>query len=509
MRRPWLRSLLRKPVQAWPGWPLTGGAVLAGLALALGDRPFGLWPVALVGLAAGLWLMARPARPGAAAWVGFAFGLGHFALVLDWIVQPFFVDPVRDGWMAPFGMTGMAGGMALFWMLAAGVAAFAPRWRMLALATAFSTVELARCYVLTGFPWAQPGQVLIGTPLMQLAALVGANGLTAFTIFAAAGLARLRPVPVALGLAALAAGWAWGTVRLAAPAPAAPGVHLRLVQPNVPELLKWDAALAADHFARLLRETAAPPAPGAPRPDLVIWPETALPYSVERDPGVVGIIVRAAQGAAVAVGRQRIVGTRGWNTLTVYDPQGRQVASYDKHHLVPFGEYVPLGDLAYTLFGLRAFAAQTGHAFTAGPGPRVLDLGAKLGRVEPLICYEAVFPQDVREVPTRPDWLMQVTNDAWFGTYSGPFQHAAQAQLRAVEAGLPLIRVANTGLTEVIDARGRVLEGLPFDTMGHLDAQLPGKLPAPPYWHWGEGPLILWLAGCAGLAFWPRRRRAA
>ena len=473
--------------------------------MALGLEPFRLWPLALIALATGMALVVQEQRPGAAAWAGFAFGLGHFGLALSWIVSPFLVDAATYGWMAPFAVVLMAAGMALFWALAAGVSALAPR-RMLALVAALSAVELARCYVLTGFPWAQPGQVMIGTPLDQVAALVGANGLAALVLGVAGLLAGMRAVPVIAGLAVFGGAWALGAVQLAKPAPAPQGALLRLVQPNAQQNLKWDPAQAATFFDRLLAETSAPPADGQPRPDLVIWPETALPYLVERQPELISIITDAAKGAAVAVGRDRIEGMQGWNTLTVYDASGGELGSYDKHHLVPFGEYIPFGDLMYDLFGVTAFTARTGRAFTAGPGPQVLDLGPLLGKVLPLICYEADFPQDVRGAPIRADWILQVTNDAWFGTFSGPFQHAAQSRLRAIEAGLPLVRVGNTGVTEVVDARGRVLASLPFGTQGHLDAALPGALPPTLYARFGDLPLLVWLAGCAGLAF--RRRRA-
>ena len=490
---------------ARPGWRRLGLLVLCGVGLALGLEPFRLWPLALIALAGGMALIVQSKRPGAAVWAGFALGLGHFGLALVWIVSPFLVDAATYGWMAPFAVVFMAAGMALFWALAAWVSAFAPR-RMLGLVAALSAVELARCYVLTGFPWAQPGQVMIGTPVDQVAALVGGNGLAALMIGVAGLLALRRLLPVFAGVAVFAAAWGFGAVQLAKPAPAPQGALLRLVQPNAAQDLKWDPAQAAMFFDRLLAETSAPPAPGQPRPDLVIWPETALPYLVERQPELVSILTEAAKGAAVAVGRDRIVGTQAWNTLTVYDPQGAELGSYDKHHLVPFGEYIPFGDLLYDLFGVQAFTAQTGRAFTAGPGPQVLDLGPKLGKALPLICYEADFPQDVRGAPSRADWILQVTNDAWFGTFSGPFQHAAQSRLRAIEAGLPLIRVGNTGVTEVVDARGRVLAGLPFGTQGHLDAALPGALPLPPYAKWGDLPLLVWLAGCFGFAF--RRRQA-
>ena len=173
---------------------------------------------------------------------------------------------------------------------------------------------------------------------------------------------------------------------------------------------------------------------------------------------------------------------------------------------MPFGEYIPFGDTLFDWMNISAFASKTGNGYTAGPGPQLLDLGPKLGHVLPLICYEAVFPQDLRGT-ARPDWLLQVTNDAWFGRLTGPFQHAAQARLRAIEQGLPLVRVANTGVTAVYDARGRETASLPFEVAAYLDAALPGPLPATPYARLGEGPLLVLLACLALALIAPLRRR--
>jgi apolipoprotein N-acyltransferase len=180
---------------------------------------------------------------------------------------------------------------------------------------------------------------------------------------------------------------------------------------------------------------------------------------------------------------------------------------YDKHHLVPFGEYIPFGDLAFEWFNISAFASQTGNAYTAGAGPQVLNLG-RLGQMLPLICYEAVFPQDLR-TKTRATWILQITNDAWFGTLTGPFQHAAQARLRAIEQGLPLVRVANTGVTAIYDARGRLRDRLDFGTSAYLDAKLPSALSQTPYARWGEIPVFVLLIGLAlVVALRTRARRA-
>jgi apolipoprotein N-acyltransferase len=231
----------------------------------------------------------------------------------------------------------------------------------------------------------------------------------------------------------------------------------------------------------------------------VIWPETAVPYLLDRNPEIPGILADYGRGATLAVGVQRLDGTRAFNSMAVIAPDAEVTAIYDKHHLVPFGEYIPFGDLAYRLFGISAFAAQMGNGYSPGPGPVILDLGPTIGRVLPLICYEAVFPQGLRNAPGRADWILQITNDAWFGTLTGPYQHLAQAQLRAIEQGLPLVRVANTGVSAVIDAKGRVQASIPLGQSAHLDAALPAALPPTAYARFGELPALLLLAGLASL----------
>lgn len=483
----------------FPGLRLLALPFALGAAMALGQAPLGWWFVTLPALA----LLVRHLSglgPAAAAWAGWAAGGGYFILALSWIVSPFLVDVARHGWMAPFALLFMGFGLALFWALGACLGARMAR-PLVGVVAGLATAELARGYVLTGFPWALIGHVWIDTPVAQAAALVGPSGLTLATLALAGLAARARVSGLGLAGAGLAALWGFGAWQLALPDPVAPGVTLRLVQPNATQEAKWDPDQAALFFQRLMTATSAPG-----EVDLVIWPETALPYLVAQFPELPGMIGAAGRGAPVAVGLQRVEGARGWNSLQVFDPRGEVLASYDKHHLVPFGEYVPLADLAHDWFGLTAFASQLGGAYSRGPGPQVLDLGPRLGHVLPLICYEAVFPQDLR-AESRPDWLLQITNDAWFGTLTGPFQHAAQARLRAVEQGLPLVRVANTGVTEVVDARGRIVAGLPFGTEGHLDAALPGALPATPYARWGEVPVLVLLAGL-GLAALVKSRRA-
>lgn len=474
-------------------------AALAGALAALGQAPWHLYGLTLVALAGLIWLVSRADSVKAAFWIGLAAGTGHFALALSWIIEPFLIDIARHGWMAPFAVVFLSAGLGLFWAAAAGLAA-RTRQPVLGFVVAFTALEWLRGVILTGFPWAMVGHVWIGTPVDQLAAVLGPSGLTLLTLVAAALPVVWRGRGLALSAALLVAVLGLGTWRLAEPLPADREVTLRLVQPNAPQSLKWDANLAQTHLDRLLALTAE--GEGA---DLTIWPETAVPYMLEYAPTVARMITDATGGRPVAVGIQREAGGLFFNSLWVLEGYGEEQARYDKHHLVPFGEYVPFGDLAWRWFGIEAFAAQAGATYSAGPGPAVLDLGP-LGRVLPLICYEAVFPRLVNAAPERADWMLQITNDAWFGIRTGPFQHFDQARLRAVEQGLPLVRVANTGVTAVIDARGRVVQELPFGEMAVLDARVPGALPPTPYSRFGDLPLALLLAGLGLMAF--RRPRA-
>ncbi|MCO8145029.1 apolipoprotein N-acyltransferase [Rhodovulum tesquicola] len=482
-----------------------------GLVAALGQAPFGLWPVALVALAGLTWLVARAPRPRQAALVAWAGGVGHFALALSWIVEPFLIDLRAHGWMAPFAMIGMAGGLALFWGAAGAFAGWAgqgARRRALGFALGLAAMELARGYVLTGFPWALPGHVWIGAPQMQLAALVGQYGLTLFTTLVVA-LPLLLPLgpgrsagAVLAALMVTGAG-VWGALRLDAPIPADPDPpQIRLVQPNAAQHLKWRPDMQRLFWERLLDLTAAP---SDPPPDLILWPETAVPWMLEQAGGALALIAEVSDGVPVMLGIQRSEGPEVFNSLAVIRPGGGVSHVYDKHHLVPFGEYIPFGEVLGR-FGIRGLAAQDVWGYAAGPGPVVLGLGPRLGAALPLICYEAVFPQDLR-VPVRPRWIAQLTNDAWFGDWTGPYQHLALARLRAVEQGLPLLRAANTGVSAVIDARGRITHSLPLNSAGQVTAPLPPALPPTPYIRAGDWPVLLVLVAALAALVLTRRRK--
>lgn len=472
--------------------------VTTGALIALGQVPFSLPFLALIALAVAL---AVPLPRRGAFFAGWALGFGYFLVALEWITRPFMVDAARDGWMAPFGLVAMTGGLALFWGAAFWLAArVAPRARLAApfvLAPLWAAAEAVRSVVFTGFPWALIGHIWSETALIQSLRLWGVEGLTLLTLLAAAvmamGLRRgVTRAGVALMLAPplllLAALPLLNPGPAPAPDPLAPMV--RIVQPDVAQEDKTDPEMVPIYTRRLLDLTAMPG-----QPDLVLWPETALPWLLETMPDVLAMVSEAAGGAPVAMGVQRGEAGRYFNSLALLGPGGEVAALYDKHHLVPFGEYVPFGELM-ARFGVHGLAADEGGGFSAGPGPALIEVPG-IGPAMPLICYEGIFPAEVAAAPARPRVLLLATNDAWFGDFAGPYQHFALGRMRAIEQGVPLLRAANTGVSAVIDGRGRVLDSLALGQAGFIDAPLPEALAPPLYARTGDGPvrglLVLWL----------------
>lgn len=460
--------------------------LILGVLASLGQAPFGLPMVSLLGFAAGFAILDRADTGRQAAKWGWAFALGYFALTLQWLVSPFFVEPERHGWMAPFAVVFMAGGLALFW---GGAFAAAKRFGPIGLVITLPLAELLRAFVFTGFPWGMPAYGLVDRMLAQGAGVFGAHGLNivflllgyaGFALCKYAGKRRLWAGGVfALGLLTLLPG----------PAPMVPAEDaavLRLVQPNAPQHQKWDPDYMGLFYDRALQATRAEGSV-----DLILWPETSLPGSLPGASRFLAEISEAAGDVPFVIGANRFDNTLLMNSAVLVDGAGAIAQIYDKHHLVPFGEYMPLGELL-ARYGIQGLAASEGMGFFPGAGATLMDLGP-LGKALPLICYEAVFPQDVNGWAERPDFLLQITNDAWFGTFSGPYQHLAQAQMRAIEQGLPFVRVANTGVSAMIDARGRVLQALPLNTAGHLDVALPQPLPQTLYSKTGDWAVFLLL----------------
>lgn len=492
-------------------WRVLVAGIGFGVIAALGQAPFTLWPATVLGLMGGYALIGAAPSIRRAALAGWSLGLGYFGLTLIWIVQPFLVEPDRYGWMAPFALMLMAGGLAVFWGLGAGLARWlspSGRFAWLGFAAIMGFVEYARGMVFTGFPWGGPGLAWINTPVAQTASLVGVLGLSVLTFLFSAGLwVALSGRRAATGLGVLAAGAAVAALggvlaRGNLPDRAEP-VTLRLVQPNAPQHLKWDPDWMGIFYQRALDLTAEPVTGNAP--DLVIWPETSIAPLLGDRPDIQAEIAYTAAPAPVVAGVRRLEGTRGYNSLVLLDADGDAVQVYDKHHVVPFGEYVPLGDLLGQL-GIYGLAARDGFGYSAGPGAALLTLPGDLGTALPLICYEAIFPSDLRAAPGRADWILQITNDAWFGTFSGPQQHLAQARFRAIEFGLPFVRAANTGVSAVIDARGGLVAALPLGVAGKLDAELPGSLPPTLYARLGDLPLLGSVLAVLGWLLWRRRK---
>lgn len=483
--------------KAWSGPVL---ALLAGLAAALAHPPFGLLP-GLLGYAALLFLLddANPAKPlRSAFWRGWLAGVGYFGLSTWWIAEAFMVDAASQGWMAPFAVAAMAGGLALFWGLAALLYRWvrpANAWRVLTFAGAFAALEWARGHVLTGFPWNLPGETWrAGSWPSQAAALVGAYGLTWITLAIAAAPAAWREGKagkIALGAAAagLVALYAYGAVVQSRPLAEGPPTTVRIVQADIQQDAKWDA----DRFSRIVQSyVSLTAAPYKDRPaDIVIWPEGALPAATN-DYLAPGTWVRQAivdslqPGQLLLIGGYRYEGPIQapvyYNSLIALRRTATDLAVvgiYDKHRLVPFGEYLP-AEKFLTFIGFKSLT-HLGDSFATGPRPAPLRIAPDL-LVQPLICYESLFPGLAKHDP-NVRVLINVSNDAWFGVTSGPLQHLNLASYRAIESAKPILRATPTGVSAVIDARGRIISGTRLDLgkSGVVDAQIPGMGEVTPF----------------------------
>lgn len=448
----------------------TLAALACGVVMALGQPPIGFWPLFLLGAAALLRLGMTAALPGRVAWAG---GFGYFFVSLYWIGEAFLVDSDTHGWMLPFAITILPAGLALFWALGFRLG---QAGGLIGLLAGWAVGEYARSHVLTGFPWVLSGYIWGDTPVFQTLALWGIEVLSILTLGLAALLASLRLSRWLLVLVLVSMGWWYGKAQLAQPMPPDHPIRLRLVQPNFPQSQKFHP----DHQQRFLRDIAQLSAQPSSQaiPDLVIWPENAIPALITEDEALLKAYTELIpfgtaliQGAVIPEQQ----GKQWFNSLVAHDAQGRLLARADKYHLVPFGEYVPLRWLLSPL-GLTG-VVDTPSGFTAAPQPSPL---VKLSGVPPfktLICYEAIFSTEILPASSMdPAWLLHLTNDAWFGNSLGPRQHLLQSRARAIEYGVPLVRVANTGISAVIDARGRVLHSLSLNVAGILDVALPARI---------------------------------
>ncbi len=512
-------------------------AVVGGLAAGFAQPPWGILPGLLgYGLMFRLVDAARGPSPLRAAFFrGWVTGCAYFAVSVWWISAPFHVDAQNQGWMGPLAVPVVAMFMALFWggascLYRALAGTGVPR--ALWFAAALAGFEWLRGHILTGFPWDLPGETwAAGSALSQTAAFVGPYGLTWITLAGAAAVTVIAEGRAGRRLAlsamvVLAGLWGLGLARLAQAPPASPAAPLvRIVQPDVRQSSKYDPAMFADIVSRYVGLTAGP-APGR-APDVIIWPEGAIPAAFE-DYLAPGTWTRDAITQALKPGQTLILGgyrfARGakgqditFNSLAVLvsDAGGLSAeAVYDKYRLVPFGEYMPLDGLARRV-GLKQLV-HVGDGFTAGPRPRPLRVPG-LPTFQPLICYEALYPGFTRAGTLasglRPSWIVNISNDAWFGVGSGPLQHFNMARYRAIEEGLPMVRATPTGVSAIIDALGRTLPGKRLGTgaFGVIDGPLPAALPPTLYDRLGDGPffvaLVLSLLGCAWPGLGPLSRK--
>lgn len=439
------------------------------------------------------------------------FGLGQFVPGLFWITESFQVEAERFGWMAPPAVIGLSSLLSVFPALSCALAARMVQSGLplaLSLATCWMAFEWLRGHVLTGFPWNLAAYTLADWPVAaQAAALVGSYGLGFLLVLLSAlvgllfrrrrdqNLLKLRLT----GITAIAVGvLGFGVVRLgfSDPDPES-GTKIRIVQPNIEQSAKWDEA---ERTANMMRLTSLSARPGSF--DLLLWPETAWPGFLAEDSGARRMLSWLLPETGVLLtgsperdetGPQPIYR----NSILAIAPDGEVLTRYAKHHLVPFGEYVPWR----SLLPFPRLVEALGD-FTPGPGPRTLAIGPH-PYVGAAICYEVIFPGHVVDDAIRPDWIFNATNDAWFGTSIGPWQHLASARMRAVEEGLPLVRAANTGVSAVIDAYGRTRAILELGKVGIIDNRLPQSLPRTAYARFGDwSALVLVLLAWAAAPAW-------
>jgi len=528
-----ITRLAHAVVLSW-GWRRAAIASAAGALSALAMAPFDTWPVLFLTFPVLVWLVdgaagGRLRGVPSAAIAGWWFGFGYFLAGLYWVGYAFLVDARTFGWLLPFAVIALPAGMACY--TAAGLALARVLWprgptRLLALAVALTAAEWLRGHLFTGFPWNAYGYALTG-PLMlaQGAALIGVWGLTFVAVAAFASPATLiddggetrRPwLPLALAAITLAALAAYGAARLArTPTAFVDGVRLRIMQPNLQQDEKFNYSAkqrVMRHYLELSDRATGPQSSGVRDVTHLIWPESAFPFLLAREPDALAQIASLLpQGTVLITGAVRapepVPGQkleRAYNSIYVIDHDGSILSVYDKIHLVPFGEYLPFQSTLEKL-GLMQLTKLPG-GFIAGDRRRAIDVPRAPGML-PFLCYEIIFPGEATpEDGTRARWLINLTNDGWFGISTGPYQHLQQARVRAIEQGLPLVRAANTGVSAVIDPVGRIVKSLPLGTEGVMDASLPRPIPATPYARTGDAALLL-MIGTAFIVVVRRRAR--
>jgi apolipoprotein N-acyltransferase len=517
------------------GWRRLGVAALAGAAAAFSMPPIDLLPALLLSFPVAIWLIdGATAGPDHWSWrtfrsaftAGWAFGFGYFVAGFWWLGAAFLVEDDTFAWALPFGVIGFPAALALFhglgFMLARLFWSPGSR-RIFAFVGAMASVEWLRGIILTGFPWNSLGQALgASDATAQIASVTGLNGMTILVLFVfaapavlATGITAIQRIALpAIATVVLAGIASFGIWRLqSTPVTLLPDVKVRILQPNMRQREKHRLS-GQEVLARYLTLSDRPTTPGnSGIADIthLIWPESPFPFLLAREPQalsqIAGLIrprttlITGAARAEDASGDARQ--TRYFNAIHIVGPDGIIIDSYDKVHLVPFGEYLPF-KAAFAAIGLRQFVEIPG-GFEAGARRKPMQIKG-LPAALPLICYEAIFPSGLIPDGPRPGLLLNVTNDGWFGNTAGPYQHLAQARLRSVEQGLPQLRAANTGISAIIDPLGRVTGSQSLGTSGVIDGSIAKALPVTIYGSYGDIIAIIMLIVSFGLCFSQKSR---
>ncbi|MEO5324875.1 apolipoprotein N-acyltransferase [Mesorhizobium sp. CC13] len=477
------------------GWRRNLTAFLAGAVAVLAQAPYDFFFAGFLSFPILVWLIdgavadtpagaLRRLRPAFAT--GWWFGFGYFLAGLWWIGGALLVEAESFAWALPFAVVGIPLILSFFYGFAAAIARLfwsAGIGRVVALAFAFGLMEWLRTFVFTGFPWIPVGFGAMPIPLlMQSVSVVGTTGMNVLAVFVFAMPALLadgRNLKLGAALAVLlaAAHAGYGYLRLSAPAaPAGRTLDVRIVQPNIDLSEKWDGRVRERIFSDLLKLSSEAPKAGANKPQLIVWPETSVPFLFsERPDGLVAIGEMLGEGQMLMAGTVRAENGSGgetlyYNSVASINDKGEIVGAIDKVHLVPFGEYIPLADLMARV-GLTQLVAGPMN-FEAGTSRRPFDLPGGL-KAAAYICYEIIFPELVAVDAASTQIIVNVTNDAWFGDTPGPYQHFRQSQIRAVENGMPVLRAANTGISGIVDPFGRAVDALAMNTRGIIDFSLP------------------------------------
>jgi len=504
-------------ILAW-GWKRAVIALIAGALSALAMEPFNAWPVLFLTFPVMVWLIdgagaGRMRGVPAAAMAGWWFGLGYFVPGLYWIGYAFLVDASTFAWLLPFAILGLPAYLALF--TAFGFALARLIWtrdasRVIALAACLTLSEWLRGHVLTGFPWNTFGYALTEPlALAQTASLIGLWGMTflSVAIFASPavlidGSSRGRKPWIApvIALSLLVAMGIFGAVRLMQqPTTMVAKVKLRIMQPNLQQDVRFNYSAKAEVMQKYLTlsdRASGPDSTGVRDVSILIWPESAFPFFLTREADAMAQIADLLpKGTILITGAVRAPDlppgvriTRAYNSIYAIDHDGSVLSVYDKLHLVPFGEYLPYQNWMEKLGFVQLTKVQGG--FIAGTRRRTMEI-PNAPRMLPLICYEAIFPGDIVPPGDRPGWIVNLTNDGWFGISTGPYQHLQQTRMRAIEEGLPVVRAANTGISAVIDPLGRIVARLGLGLEGVLDSSLPSAIPPTIYARVGDIPAAI------------------